>query len=264
MGDGVGHATADAYDTAIEMTRAGGVVLAVALFAGASGCKQSKQTPAPAPTRARATPVPVRPLPEDVVKCVDTEVAAGFATASDIEDGCFDAAEDDAKVVNRRHLAQLVARTLAKHKSEELDWQGLTDCDRLDAAFASMEKEGIVARQNFADCQTCGAAEIEEEADKLTEAGTKVKGYAFYHMQDTEGAVENSGLYLSYGAIGAGGDAAGVKVGHRVLRILKQHGLRAEWNGKIERRIALPDLKWQRRRFTRAPDLGSAAQAERR
>jgi hypothetical protein len=81
----------------------------------------------------------------------------------------------------------------------------------------------------------------------------KVKGCAFYHLQDTEGAVEGSSLYLSYGAIGVvRSDAPSLKVGHRVLAILKDQGLRAEWNGKIDRRIGIHGLKWQRRRFTRA------------
>jgi hypothetical protein len=232
------------------MTRTVVLVLAVALVGGAAGCRQSKRAPAPAPV----TPVPVRHLPEEVVTCVDTAVAAGFAAEGDIVETCVDAAEDEGGA-DRRRVAHLVSRVLAKHKSEELGWQGPTDCDRLDAAFARMEKEGIVARQNFSDCGTCGAAEIQEEADALAAKGTKVKGYAFYHMQDTEGAVDGSGLYLSYGAIGSDGDAADLKVGHTVLRTLKQHGLRAEWNGKIEQRIGIHDLKWQRRRFTRAPEV---------
>jgi hypothetical protein len=235
------------------MTRLVVVVLALALVIGAAGCKQSKRAPAPAPVR----PVPVRALPEEIVQCVNTEVAAGFATPDDIVESCVGAAEDDG-TVDRRRVERLVARALEKHKSEELGWRGLTDCDRLDAAFARMEKHGIVARQNFSDCGTCGAAEIEEEANALVAAGKKVTGFAFYHMQDTEGAVDGSGLYLSYGSLGVDdGDAASLGIGRRVVRILKENGLPAEWNGKIERRIGIPGLKWQRRRFTRAPEVAA-------
>src|SRR4051794_10084988 len=42
-------------------------------------------------------------------------------------------------------------------------WPDDTDCDRLDAAFAALDADGIVARQHFSCCGTCGHADICEE-----------------------------------------------------------------------------------------------------
>src|SRR5262245_42972243 len=66
--------------------------LAVALIAGGPGCRQ-KRAPAPtpeAPVIAR-TPVVAKPLPADLVSCVETEVAAGFAAQDQIVENCLDA-----------------------------------------------------------------------------------------------------------------------------------------------------------------------------
>jgi len=226
-----------------------GIVL---LFGPAAGCRRS----APA---AGKTPIPRASAPSasvaaDLAECVDTNVAAGFAGEDDIVDICVDAAEADA-AVDRELVAALVATAMAKHKSLELTWRTATDCDRLDAAFAAMEREGIVARQNFADCQTCGVAEMEEETDARAKAGKRVKGFTFYHQQDTEAAVGGRGIYLTYGAVGLDSEAADVEIGRRVVRILTDFGLHTSWNGSVKTRIAIGPLNWERRRFTPAPEV---------
>ena len=118
-------------------------------------------------------------------------------------------------------------------------------CDCLDQAFAALERSGVVARQNFACCQTCGHAEI---GDEIAEAQEKadVVGYTFYHMQDTERAAEGGGLYLSYGALEQT-ESALQKVGRSIVEALRKEGLKAEWDGDPKKRIEIRDLLWRRR-----------------
>ena len=52
----------------------------------------------------------------------------------------------------------------------------------LNRAFAALEEEGIIARQNFTCCGTCASAEIWDEIDDSREW----KGYVYFHQQDTE------------------------------------------------------------------------------
>jgi hypothetical protein len=116
----------------------------------------------------------------------------------------------------------------------------------LDAAFAELENNGIVARQNFTCCQTCGHIEIGEEFDTIEDQGTRIRGYTFYHNQDTDGAVEGHGLYLAYGAIDDGEPAA-ITIGEEIAKTIRMHGLAVEWDGSTRTRF-LVTLDWKRRR----------------
>ena len=135
---------------------------------------------------------------------------------------------------------------LAEHKREQASWTAPTDCDRLDAAFAALEKSGIVARQNFSCCGSCGAGEIVDEMETVQEAGATVRGYVFYHEQDTDGAVERGGLYLNYGSAEEE-EMPALRIGHEIVAALQQQGLTVVWDGTWEKRIHV-DLDWQRRR----------------
>jgi hypothetical protein len=122
--------------------------------------------------------------------------------------------------------------------AEQAAW-GTTDCDRLTAAFAELDRNGIVARERFTCCQNCGTFEIWEEA------GPATRGYAFFHMQDAESAVDGS-LYLSYGSRTDDADEA-VAIGHEIVKTLAAHGLRPEWDGSVRTRVLITDLDWRKR-----------------
>jgi hypothetical protein len=73
-----------------------------------------------------------------------------------------------------------------------------------------------------------------------------VRGYAFYHMQDTERAVVGDGVYLAYGAIEEGPFAA-TRIAQEICDALRAEGLVVEWDGTVEKRV-LVKLDWKRRR----------------
>jgi hypothetical protein len=177
------------------------------------------------------------------------QVAAGFATIDDIVDDAVevfaDASSDPSPL--RAAATAIAGRALTAHLTEQASWPATTDCDRLDAAFAELDRTGIAARQHFSCCGTCGAHEIHDEMNQAEKAGTPPRGYTFFHIQDTEHAVAGESLYLSYGAVDSD-QTASVKIGHEVVGILGRHGLSPSWNGKPAHRIAVP-LHWQRRRF---------------
>jgi hypothetical protein len=52
------------------------------------------------------------------------------------------------------HAERITTELIEEHRHQQSEWQGPTDCDRLDQAFEALEEEGIVARQNFTCCQT--------------------------------------------------------------------------------------------------------------
>ncbi|HEU5109794.1 MAG TPA: hypothetical protein VFT95_14725 [Micromonosporaceae bacterium] len=183
---------------------------------------------------------------------VDIEVAGGYADREEIIEDAVELAMDEALDAGERLggeairsiAAELVDRALSAHAERQASWPAVTDCDRLTAAFTELERSGIVARENFSCCTTCGVHEIGEEVERLDGVA---RGYTFFHEQDTEGAAEaGHPVFLSYGATRAGGGDP-LAVGHEVVATLRRHGLDPHWNGDLARKIEVP-LDWKRRR----------------
>ena len=178
------------------------------------------------------------------------DVAGGFHDDDAILTAAHDAFEEELPAPTlRREASAALRQALAEHRAAEKAWSDMTDCDRLDAAFAAMEAEGVIARQNFTCCGNCGATEIWDEIEEAIAEERPAEGYAFFHMQDTESAVEGEGLYLNYGACMAG-EAAALDIGRRIVAQLRAHGLAVEWDGSWSMRIQVV-LDWKKRRSLR-------------
>jgi hypothetical protein len=185
---------------------------------------------------------------EDARGFIEQDVRAGFRTTeAELLDSIVlmygrQQPEDRLRAV----VLPLISEAMAAHQAEQRAWPAITDCDRLDAAFAELEAAGIISRQNYTCCGTCGVAEIHTEIDELTEQGATVRGYTFFHQQDTEAAVDGHGFCLNYGTPDDEDDDARVAIGHEVAEVIRRHGLTVEWDGAIERRIIV-NLDWKRR-----------------
>jgi hypothetical protein len=185
---------------------------------------------------------------DELHEFVRLHVAAGYASADEIVnaalDSFMDGTHDPAAV--RAAAAALADQAITAHHADQAAWPERTDCDRLDAAFAELEHAGIVARQHFSCCATCGAEEIHDEIHDATREGQPPRGFTFFHIQDTEHAVAGESLYLSYGSANRDRTEA-LAIGQEVVETLSRHGLEPSWNGRFAHRIALP-VVWQRRR----------------
>lgn len=159
-----------------------------------------------------------------------------------IDDICEEGEDPDALRAYASAELELLWR---EQRALEATWQGSTDCDRLDKAFAELEERGVICRQDFTCCGNCGVAEIGLELNEAEQRGAHVRGYAFYHQQDTEAAVDGHGIFLNYGAEKEG-EAAALAIAREIVTTLKHHGLDPQWNGSIGQRIHVP-LVWRRR-----------------
>lgn len=171
-------------------------------------------------------------------------VREGFLSAEDIAEYAVDIwIEDGDTTAWKAQAERYTAEALAHHQAEQATWGAVTDCDKLDAAFAELERTGIVSRQNFTCCGTCGSAEIGDEIETF---GRGARGYAFYHEQDTERAALGGGLYLNYGSVKEGEKAA-LDVAKEIVAALQKQGLATTWDGTWGQRIHVA-LEWRKRR----------------
>ena len=117
------------------------------------------------------------------------------------------------------------------------------DKSKLTAAFKRMRTFGILARQNFMCCQTCGCAEVDNIVDaKRAKKKKEVPlGYCFYHAQDADNLRRTGNVFLAYGAIDDNGDSTAV--GHIICECLRQCGLEFKWDGSRWTRIEVIVLK---------------------
>ena len=65
----------------------------------------------------------------------------------------------------RTHARRILEDETAAYHHEAAGWPALTDHDRLEQAFAALETQGVVCRQNFTCCGTCGVAEIGDDRE---------------------------------------------------------------------------------------------------
>lgn len=184
-------------------------------------------------------------------------VRVGYDNREDIIENTVDLFRDDVLILDddvttdaenlRPHVVKITDDLLKAHLETQRFWNFETDCDKLDDAFAELDRSGIVARQNFTCCQTCGHTEIEDEIMDAQEY-RRIRGYVFFHQQDSESAAETDCLHLAYGTPDHDEDGS-VVIGHEIVTTLRKHKLAVEWNGTIQKRIKIKELHWQRRRL---------------
>ncbi len=134
---------------------------------------------------------------------------------------------------------------------EEASWPWPTDRDRLGRAFSELEGNGILVRQNYLCCLTCGQSAIINE---IEDADVPVHGYCFFHAQDADIAMETGALWLAFGSWAADENhpcqtdgCFAWNVGMTIDQALRDQGLRTKWDGSHETRMCVVGIDWRQR-----------------
>lgn len=184
---------------------------------------------------------------EAIREFIARSVKEGFDSVHDIvESATHYAYEVHNRDAVRSVIKQMTAELVAAHRSEQTEWEASTDCDRLNSAFAELNRRGIVARQNFSCCVNCGFTEIWDEVDQ-DEKQHPVIGYVFYTVQSTEHVIMSGQLQMAYGSIEED-ESVLRKVANSVVAELRRAGLNAAWGGTTEHPIVVEGIVWRRRR----------------
>ena len=195
-----------------------------------------------------AQPVLLKTKREFLLKqVVEKLVAEGFPGEEEIIEIATNSLIDE---LGEEKLVEDITRAtrdaLRHHLRLQENWPAVTDCDRLDKAFASLEGQGLMTRQNFAPEPENGTTEIVAQAN-AERSHRAITGFVFYEVEDTTNAVENNELNLSFGAIEDSATAT-IAVAKQVIAALEAEGLKVEWDGEPNDRICMPEFTWKKRR----------------
>ena len=190
------------------------------------------------PERARA----------ELAELVADLVRPGFHPRDEVLEIAQDRAADEVPGLSPTEVTVAVDAAWAARLAEQRSWPARTDADRLDDAFAALERTGVVARASFTCCTTCGFAEIGDEVPP----GERREGFVFFHAQDAERLAEpGAPLFLAFGGFSTGDATARTeadrRAGERVRAALLEHGLPVEWDGDPAARIVVRAPDWRRR-----------------
>lgn len=176
-----------------------------------------------------------------ILDAIRSHVWSGFDSPADVDQVIDDLLEGDA---DEALLRAAVGPEFARKAAAEATWPQTTDCDRLDAAFETLNAQGIIALQNAGYTMSDGISDVSEALHQRGREG--VQGYCFYHGQDLERAVEGEGIMLAFGSLDDD-KAHKLEVGQKIREILEGCGFTVQWNGEAETRLNLPGLDWKRR-----------------
>ncbi|KRC17472.1 hypothetical protein [Acidovorax sp. Root217] len=186
------------------------------------------------------------PLPPDILTEIDAFVRGGFEdrerTIEILTEEMYEPGELDAAEVERA-----VDDAVRAHDQAKKGWPATTDCDRLDAAFDALARQGLVALQNAGYTQSDGYGDVTEAYHNAPDRADIV-GYCFYHGQDLARAVHGGGLFLAFGPMDADTEETeGPRIGALIASELQRAGLEVRWNGSFKQRICIPGIDWKRR-----------------
>jgi hypothetical protein len=170
-----------------------------------------------------------------------TWVWSGFCDPDEVQEMVGDILEDG---VDEAKLRAFVAPEFARKRSAEKGWPAETDCDRLDAAFADLSDDGIVALHNAGVTIADGINDVAEVLDSLGRDG--IHGYCFYHAQDIERAIAGGGLSIAFGDVNED-PRNSAEVARAIQRVLERHGFGVQWDGDVGTRLSIPQFDWKRR-----------------
>lgn len=117
---------------------------------------------------------------------------------------------------------------------------------KLDLAFTSLMKQGIVALHYAGYTQSDGFEDCCEVAAELHEKGEKVAGCCFYTEQDLEHILHGNSTLLYFSFDNYLETPTAEEVGQIIVDELKNAGFCVQWDGTAEKKIGIKNFKWDK------------------
>ncbi|WP_433133003.1 DUF6891 domain-containing protein [Micromonospora sp. CA-240977] len=200
-------------------------------------------------------------IPEAGRRAIEDELWAWIVRGESDADEFVDFFDDDEERCGAtdEELVAAYEAASAVRRAQQRGWGEVRG--NLTRAFADLNELGVLARENFSCCGSCASAEIHDERDD----SRHWHGYLWYHQQDTESllASDDGEVYLGYGAYPpvdfdevayAELTEADKQARYQadlerllddiVFPVLREHGMRVEWNREQSRRVRVTGAQW--------------------
>lgn len=203
------------------------------------------------------------PLPDDVIEDlaerVRLSVAGGYDTSGQLIEGLVELIEYDPDTADAFKadrdgtvalITGMVEAALEEHETLERDFPETTDCDRLTALFEQLDAGGILTGEDIGYTQSDLRDDMWQRVDDARASGRAVRGWAAFHRQDVDRAVDTGVLCVAYASV-TDDDDGFREIGHELAGAFTDAGFTVDWDGNPNKRIELTGLRWQRRRGRR-------------
>lgn len=194
---------------------------------------------------------------DEIVEFLRSVAIEAYGTDDEIVDWVTVCLEPDRerRDLLRRRVAALAAPLFDELQSDEAEWPIPTDNDRLDRAFAALERDGFLTRQNWYQSQLPADEEMGHEVMAARRKRT-IRGFVFFHGGDVRRAIAGGSLRITWGAVVPPKTPSSKRervfwdVAQDIHRALWAQGLSPEWSRVVGEPITLP-FTWRRRRKRR-------------
>ena len=184
-----------------------------------------------------------------IYESIENQVRMGFLSLDEIKDNILEEIEDNEfeNEISEDWANKHIEAEWQSRLNETKTWKSPTDTDRLIAAFDELCDQNIIALHNAGYTTSDGEYEVVDVERKLRDNGIVSDGYCFYHEQDLSRAIakEDPSLYIAFQKVDNEDDGVTIKVGKKVVEVLKKHEFEVDWNESPTTKILIPNFKWE-------------------
>jgi hypothetical protein len=187
---------------------------------------------------------------KNIIEVINNYVKSGFYSLDDTIENVFEVIEG--YTYTDTWVKKTIKAVYKEHILESNNWTHPTDPEKLKEVFDQLSQEKIMALHNFgwenSDIFPVVNATIE---GIKKESGFEVElvGCCGYHWQDIEIVLNPQWKSLSIGFYSYEEDETNekieqLKIGNRILELLKKHNFDLEWNGTLDKKICIKNFEW--------------------
>ena len=186
---------------------------------------------------------------EFIYESIVSQVRMGFLDIEEIKENIVEEIEDNEfeNEISEKWAFEHIDKEWKKLITESKQWKSPTDTERLIKAFDELCEINIIALHNAGFETSDGEYEVVEVESELRKKKIISDGYCFYHAQDLSRAIEyiNPSLYIAFQKVDNSNDEVTIKVGNKVVEVLKNNNFEVEWDGTANSKILISNFRWQ-------------------
>lgn len=178
------------------------------------------------------------------------QIRLGFLSIEEIKENFMEEIEDNEfeNEISEEWAFKIIEEEYKIFIEESKEWKRPTDTDKLIDAFNELCKINIIAIHNAGYTSSDGEYEVLEIERVLRKNNKMSDGYCFYHQQDLARALvpEDPCLMLSFQKVDNSDVKTTIKIGRKIVEVLKKYDFKINWNETATSKIEIVDFAWKK------------------